>query len=551
MAVKKPEINYTPEELSEIDRIINVITEADDIHVEKPVAAQTVKNIPKKTDDQDINDFDIEDTDIKLDSDIEDIDINLEPDIEDIDINLDSDIEDMNMNLDSDIEDITDSIADEDITYLEDSDLSLVEEEDGIALDEKFDDEKFDDGEFEEGKFEEEIQLPDIKEESTFALEEVDDLSIPDIDEISMRDGSDIPEAEIDDISSIDLGGLDLSDEPKNEYNEYNEIDQIDDIPDSLTDLGDIETVTETTETSPLDELDSFDDFADIDSISDAFAETPSVKRESIDDDFIDEDRHDDEALTIEPLDDDIIDRHDDNKSSRDKDSQGISPEISLNDIDIARLKKAITHFNPEVREVIRDTVVNDMLPPSSMKKLVDMIITGKSEDSIRKFLEKKLKTKIAILDEAPSKRRVITSRPEYSRAGRERQKKLFLLTSALGLTAILSFLITIISYQFIYKPYMAKKLIKDGVALILKSSEEGERFDRKKNYGEAERLFREVDEKYKKDYLYGYNEYGRAYLWNKDYRESIEKLNGAYIIDKNHIDKITLNNLGYFYAKT
>ncbi|MCL1865697.1 MAG: tetratricopeptide repeat protein [Spirochaetes bacterium] len=504
MAVKKTEINYTPEELSEINRIINVITESGDIHEEKTVAP-TANNIPK-TIDHDINGFDIEDTDI---------------------------------NLETDIEDITDSIAnEEDITYLKDSDLSFVDEPSKIdTFDEEFEDEK---------------QPDDIKEDS-FSLEKDEDFDIPDINEISMKDGSDLPEAGLDDISSIEIEDFDTPDEPKIESSG---IDEIDEIPDSFTDIDDeVQTPIEKTESSPLDELVSLDDdFADIDNIPDAFTETKrqdKIKNERSDDDFIVEDRHDDETLTIEPLDDDIVDYSDKNKTSSQKDSRGISPEISLSEQDIARLKKSIIHFNPEVREVIRKTVVNDMLPQNSMKKLVDMIITGKSEDSIRKFLEKKLKTKIAIVDESASKRKVITSRPEYSREGRERQKKLFMLTSAFGITVILSLLITIISYQFIYKPYMAKKLIKDGVALILKSSQQGERFDRKNNYDEAERLFREVDEKYKKDYLYGYNEYGRAYLWNKDYRESVEKLNGAYHIDKNHTDTTTLNNLGYFYAKT
>ena len=523
MAVKKIEINYTPDELSEIDRIINVITESEDIHEEKTIAAPAAEDIPK-IDDHDINGFDIEDRSLNLESDFADTDINLESDILDTDINLESDIED-----------ITDNItSEEDITYLEDSDLSLIDEH------EEFADEK---------------QQDAIKEDS-FSFEEdedkVDNLDIPDIDEISMKDGSDIPEAEIDDISAVDIGDLDLLDEPEKESAEA---DQIDDIPDSFTDLDEVETTSEKTESSPLDELVSLDDdFADIDHIPDAFAETKQkeVKEDLSDDDFIVEDHPDDETLTIEPLDDDIIDSHDDNKPSRSKDSSlGISPEISLSDQDIERLKKSIIHFNPEVREAIRKTVVDDLLPPAAMKKLVDMIITGKSEDSIRKFLEKKLKTKITIYDEAASRRRVVTSRPEYSREGRERQKKLFMLTSVLSITVLLSFLITIISYQFIYKPYMAKKLIKDGVALILKSSQQGERFDRKNNYDEAERLFREVDEKYKKDYLYGYNEYGRAYLWNKDYREAVEKLNGAYNIDRGHTDITTLNNLGYFYAKT
>ena len=98
--------------------------------------------------------------------------------------------------------------------------------------------------------------------------------------------------------------------------------------------------------------------------------------------------------------------------------------------------------------------------------------------------------------------------------------EKLFKFTSFFAASAIVAFILTIISYQFIYKPHMAKKLIKQGVSLIVKSSLKGERIDRKRNYDEAEKLFKEVDEEYIRDYLYGYNEYARAYLRNKDYED-------------------------------
>jgi len=571
MAVKKIEINYTPEELTEIERIIGVITEPGDIHEEKPVAAPPVKNI-QKAEARDIDSFDIEDTDVDLETDLDleadigDTDLNIESEIEDTDLDIESGIEDTDLNIESEIEDITGSMGEEDITYLEDSDLSFVDDENKTTLDDEFElgegsvDEVSIDEEFAEGDFIEEEQPADIKKEDSFSLEKEDDFNIPDINEISMEDGSDIPEAEIDDISAIDISGdFDLSDEPKKESIEMDQMDQIDDIDDisdSFIDLDEVKTTEEKTESSPLDELVSLDDdFVNLDNIPDAFDETPSpapkgkIQKQTSDDDFITGDS--DDTLTIEPLDDDIIDQRDNTKTPGAKDSTEAAPEIHLSDLDIAKIKKAITNFNPELREAIRKTVVDDILHPTNMKKLVDMIITGKSEDVIRRFLEKKLKTKIGTPDDASSKRRVITSRPEYTREGRERQKRLFILTSALSITAILAFLITIISYQFIYKPYMAKKLINEGVTLILKSTQEGERFDRKTNYDEAERLFRVVDEKYKKDYLYGYNEYGRAYLWNKDYSESIGKLNGAYNIDKRRTDTTTLNNLGYFYAKT
>jgi tetratricopeptide (TPR) repeat protein len=547
MAVKKVEINYTPEELSEINRIINVVTEADISH-EPEVVTKPVIKPPLRT-EEDLPGHDIEDIDSNMPSDL-DIDFSeagedFEPEEKEIsdDGLLDEEIHEIG---DEEIEDITDSISGfetgkdsdtEEIIPLSDDDLSFIDESDEIS-------------EIETG-FDEEITSEKTRKGAdSFSLEKDEDFDIPDLDEIPVSETADIPEAATEDIPDIDLSDLDITEEPGRDFGEE---EHIDDIPDSFDEFEEPEETPAVEEKSTLDEIDSFsDDFGDIDDIPDAFEETAPVKKqakeEKISDDFID-DHHDEETLTIEPLDDDIMEHAEEYEAPPRKNGKSSSPEMELSEKDITRLKKAIILFNPAIRQAIRETVINDLIPPAEMKKLVDMIITGKSEDSIHKFLEKKLKTRIDLVDEASPRRRVITSRPEYSLEGRERQKKLLKVTSIFGVSMIVAFFLTIVSYQFVYKPYMAKKLIHQGVALIINSSLQGERFNRKNNYDEAERLFKEVDEEYIKDYLYGYNEYARAYLRNKDYPESLEKLNKAYNLDKTHID--TLNNLGYFYAKT
>ncbi|PKL16202.1 MAG: hypothetical protein CVV49_17445 [Spirochaetae bacterium HGW-Spirochaetae-5] len=557
MAVKKVEINYTPEELSEINRIINVITEAETPHMQEPV--KPVITPPLKSEDEDSASHDIEDIDSNMPSDL-DIDFDesmpeesLESEITELpeeDL-FDEDIKEIG---DEEIEDITDNISGfddepssdmEEITSLSDSDLSFIDEPaEEPEIKDDFADEFTD--EFSED-FEEDSSLgKKDKKADSFSLEKEDDFDIPDLDDIPLDDTADLPEADTGDIPDIDLSDLDITEEPEKEYTD---IDHIDDITDSFDDIEEPAS-TGKKESDTFDEMESFaDDFGDIDDIPDAFEESaPPEKKpepEKFTNDFIDD--HDEDTLTIEPLDDDIADHSDEYEPQRN--GKESSAGMELSEKDVARLKKAIILFNPGVRQAIRETVINDLLPAAEMKKLVDMIITGKSEDSIHKFLEKKLKTRIDLVDESSSRRRVIASRPEYSLEGRERQKKLLKATGIFGVSVVVAFFITILSYQFVYKPFMAKKLIREGVALILNSNIPGERFNRKNNYDEAERLFREVDEEYIKDFLYGYNEYARAYLRNKDYPESLQKLNQAYSLDKTHID--TLNNLGYFYAKT
>lgn len=554
MAAKKPEINYTPEELAEIDRIIKVVTEAEFPSVHEAEGQPPLK--PSRG-DEDFPAHEIEDLESEIPS---DLDIDFDTEVSDKDVETEDqavfdegEIEDKDvfqeLTDEEEIEDISDIGIEteeekgpetDEILSLSDSDLSFIDEE---PIESGIEDIPAD-------EFQEEV-TPDktTKNSDEFSLDKEEDFDLPDLNDIPVSETTDIPEADTEDIPEIDLSDLDVKKIPEEEPEEIESIDQI---PDSFEEEPDVERKPAEKEISTLDEMDAFTDDLDEIEVPPAEPEEKSteLKKEiKLHDDHITDD-HEDDILTIEPLDDEVTDHFETGETSSVKETKDRpSTEMELSDKDLARLKKAIILFNPAVRQAIKDVVINELLPSPEMKKLVDMIITGKSEDTIHRFLEKKLKRKIDLIDETSPRRRVLTSRPEYTLEGRERQKKLLRFTSVFAVSAVVAFILTIISYQFIYKPYMAKKLIRQGVALIIKSSLKGERINRKSNYDEAEKLFREVDEEYIKDFLYGYNEYGRAYLRNNDFRESLEKLNRAYSIDKTNVD--TLNNLGYFYAKT
>ncbi|MGV7930552.1 MAG: tetratricopeptide repeat protein [Spirochaetota bacterium] len=221
--------------------------------------------------------------------------------------------------------------------------------------------------------------------------------------------------------------------------------------------------------------------------------------------------------------------------------------EDELSERDIRRLKKALLLFHPALRKAVKDAILNDLLPPADTRQLIDMILSGKPEDNVHRFLEKKLNRRIDITEgPAAPGRRVLTSRPEYTREGMERQKRLLKATRIGGIAALVAFTITILSYQFIYKPIMAKRLIAQGVALI---REPGDPVTKKmKDYAKAEELFKKVDADYAKNYMPGYNAYARAYFDKREYDLALGKLERANRIDPVDID--TLNNLGYFYSR-
>ncbi|MEJ5362697.1 MAG: hypothetical protein WHV26_11610 [Spirochaetota bacterium] len=218
---------------------------------------------------------------------------------------------------------------------------------------------------------------------------------------------------------------------------------------------------------------------------------------------------------------------------------------VEISDAELRRLKKALLLLHPVLRRKIKEIILRDELSPEDTRKLIDLIISGKPEENIQRFIEKKLNIKLTLEEEIP-RRRVITARPEYTREGMQRQQRLLRQTKIIAAAVLIGFALTVTVYQYIYKPFMAKRLINKGVALIL---EPGDPATKKvKDYKKAEEYFEYVDQHYKKDYLYGYNAYARAYFKKREFDYAYSKLKRAFEINNRDID--TLNNTGYFFAK-
>lgn len=558
MPDKKTEIIYTPEEQAEIDRIIGIITGEDTTGAPDPF--DEIPEIPDIDTIEEIQEP-ASDDEAALDDEVFTTDDDFQ-DTEPFDTGADEIPE----------FDEADTTDEEEILPLTDTDLSFIEDEIPSIEEDSFD------------------TIPDREPEDMYTSDSFEDISIdlgddsgmdsesitidgedipdiPDLDSLEISDSIDIPEADEINLPDISFDDLDKSEIEMETDIPADETDMADDAFDSFEDLDLASQAEDISSLTSIDDLDTFEGISD-EGISDEGISDEDIADEDIadlteglddfDHELPDEDESDkaiseqinDDTLTIEPLDEeDILDESEIGAITDDDKDHPESQELDLSSKDLARLKKAMLLFNPSVRDAIKDTVINDLLPVTDTRKLIDMILTGKPEDNIHKFLEKKLKKKITLLDEASIPgRRVITSRPEYTMEGRERQKKLLKATKIFSATALIAFLLTIISYQYIYKPVMAKKLINRGVQIITQSGLSGGRFERRSRYDEAEKLFEEVELDYIKNYLYGYNEYGKAYFENQDYKESLDKLNKAYTINKTNID--TLNNLGYFYAK-
>ncbi len=227
---------------------------------------------------------------------------------------------------------------------------------------------------------------------------------------------------------------------------------------------------------------------------------------------------------------------------------------IELTDRELNRVKKAILLYNPGVRQVVKDVVINDLLPLKDTRQLINLILTGRSETEIQKYLEGKLGRNIQLIEEqaAPvAGRRVITARPEYTREGRNRQKRLLTITKIFGAAAAVACVLMVVGYQFIYKPWTAKRMIRQGTTLIRES---GDYLKKPKDYAKAEEIFRDVDANYIRDFVYGYTEYSRAYYDKREYTYSIEKMNKIYAIQfkarKLNVETPILLRLGDFYAR-
>lgn len=224
------------------------------------------------------------------------------------------------------------------------------------------------------------------------------------------------------------------------------------------------------------------------------------------------------------------------------------APEAEALDLSVHELKKlknALRLMPLPLMKAVKDAVLNDALPKDDTAQLVNMVLDGAAEDDIRTFLEEKLRVPIDTTDTGG--RRRIYARDEYTQEGRERQRILLRRTRNIGVSALVVAVLGVLGYQYLYKPWMAKRLIDQGVALIRQKTD-----PKTEDYLKAEELFRRVEESYVQDYLYGYARYGRAYFEMKEWDRSLDKLNKGYkIAERDNFPDITiLNELGYFYSK-
>ncbi len=221
--------------------------------------------------------------------------------------------------------------------------------------------------------------------------------------------------------------------------------------------------------------------------------------------------------------------------------------ELDLSDRELKKLKTAVSLYHPNLRKAVIQSIVDDLISPKDQRQLVDMIIGSKPEDNIRRFLEKKLGRTIDISSiAAEAGRKVLTSRAEYTHEGMERQKQLLKYTKIFGAAALVTCVIVVLLFQFVYKPAMAKRKIREGVALIREPGIPP--YQRVKNFEAAERIFKIVDQDYVENYIPGYNAYARAYFDVKEYAFSYQKLKKAFELKPGNIE--TLNNLGYYYSR-
>ena len=389
----------------------------------------------------------------------------------------------------------------------------------------------------------EDLEMPEaVQEETPPAAEpsaavriDTGEAEIPDLSDMSFEDHAEIPEAretEVPDIGMADMGApdTDAKKEPAGEPSLPGL--SIDDF-DSIQDAGD-SGYEEPMLTQPDEK---------------AREKKPPVSRHVEEDleGIPDLPAMDEEPLVIEKLDEGP-------KPSR---KAGRAPAasgegIDLSDRDLKRLKKAILLFNPALRQVIKDVVINDLLSVPDTRQLLNMIMSGRSEGDIHRHLEKKLNRTIPLAEErAAPGRRVITARPEYAAGGRERQKRLSRITLIFGLSALATCVLFVAGYWMVYRPYAAKKKIKEGVAIILES---GDYLKKPRDYENAEKIFRDVDEHYVPNFVYGYTAYAKAYFDKKQYNYALDKLNKIYAIQYRDrgmsVDIDILNHLGEFYAR-
>ncbi len=527
-------IDYSPDELEEIDRIVKVVTgyvspAEQDAYIapggyqpptdDLPSADDFVETFPAQSDDELDEYYDTSEDDAEggpgyIYEESSEIP---EDEVEDIsDLIQEIETSETSEPDEDFLEDITEDFTAEEPQDFEPEEASSLPEDFDFTSDDVLEEPAAPEAVTDEAAF---GDLDSLTSEEPVALDEMD---IADSELI----GGDIPDS---DLSFEEEGGDEAT--PVSEDDGLSDVD-LSGIPDALEDdfpassgLPEI-PVAEVPQMPP--ETSAFDDL-DLESMS---AELPGGS-----------DEDDGEELEIEPLDDHLPL----SSSSRKEEaaSSGSGDGLELSEKDLKKLKKALILFNPGLRSAVKDAIVHDQITESEIRELADMIIDGRPEDAVRKYLEDRTGKKIRLTDERAAAKRVIHSRPEYSREGRLRQKRLLKGAKIFGIAAVSGFIITVLGYHYVYKPYMAKSKIDEGVEYILR---DGDYAAKSEDYKNAERLAVEVEENYARNYLYGFNSYGKAYFTKKEYGRAVSKLNAALSIDPACTE--TLNNLGRFYSR-
>ncbi|HEY1405658.1 MAG TPA: tetratricopeptide repeat protein, partial [Spirochaetota bacterium] len=362
------------------------------------------------------------------------------------------------------------------------------------------------------------------------SLEGGTDSDLPDLSDMSIGETHDIPIAESSDIPDIDMGS----------FGEMPGSLSLDETSEAAPATSAFERGSD--RVSPLEDMATFEEAPvniDLEVPHELADELPDIPSMAAINDVV-------EHEPIPQIDEDIH-AFGDLDDNRPAESSAAAPAqgIDLSESELKKLKHAIMLFPHGLIRAVKDVILNDRLPEPDTRILVNMILSGRNENDIRRFIEDRLHEKIEMEEEIPH-RRVISSRNEYSTGeGRRRQKLLFKRTKIAAIGILVVAMISVLGYQFVYKPYKAKSLITEGVALILKK---GDISDEMKNYRKAEDLFDLVNREYVENYLPGYHRYARAYFDKKQYLRSLQKLNAAYDIRPSNVD--TLLALGYFYKK-
>lgn len=552
MGDSESKINYTPEEMAEIDRIISEFDEV--ISGAPPSEEPPAEDFPEPAPESSAGEESVETEDTEDFEEPEEMDIDFpeeaEPEIreepleelDDESITILDEEEPEPPETAPEDEPAAPPEAADDLSTLDQLEELTRDEPESVESTEDLRDDFTGDGmpeppAFEETPLEDDFPAP---EDVSFGEEEGE---APELDNISLSE-SDIPEGDVSDIPDIDFDDMDSptaeetseetfspdEDTPAEDSDDLISIDEIDDFS-----VSDEQPKTEkqprrTREESDLDDVDKLD-------------------LESLENEFGDELADtDEEPLEIEPLDDSDEEESlpDRTKSPSAAEKRSEEDPLELSNKELKQLRKALFMYSAGLRSAVKNIIINDKLPVSDAGNLIEMIISGKSESAVKGFIQKRLDIEISDEAEKP-KRKIISSRPEYTREGIERQKKLLKMTKIFGLSALAAFVLTVAGYQYVYKPVMAKKTIDQGTTLII-GSKHKDFYEREQDILEAENLFDYVEEHYVRDYLYGYNSYGRAYLDIEQYDRSLDKLNNAFRINPHNID--TLNNLGRFYSR-